>query len=113
MKKQVISSLLLLIGMLSCLGVFLFAFPFWDVVLWLLYIPVLLFVVAGYHHLLLRRRKKVILILAGCMITAGVLSFPLLQKGADVYKRQDVVRFRSHCTGRPYDHQCDQYDPAG
>ena len=82
MKKQVISSLLLLIGMLSCLGVFLFAFPFWDVVLWLLYIPVLLFVVAGYHHLLLRRRKKVILILAGCMITAGVLSFPLLQKGA-------------------------------
>ena len=27
MKKQVISSLLLLIGMLSCLGVFLFAFP--------------------------------------------------------------------------------------
>lgn len=82
MKKQVISSLLLLMGMLSCLGVFLFAFPFWDAVLWLLYIPVLFFVVAGYHHLLLRHRKKVILILAGCMITAGVLSFPLLQKGA-------------------------------
>ena len=47
MKKQVIPALLLLMGMLSSLGVFLFAFPFWDAVLWMLYIPVLLFAVVG------------------------------------------------------------------
>ena len=35
MKKQVIPALLLLMGMLSSLGVFLFAFPFWDAVLWM------------------------------------------------------------------------------
>ena len=32
MKKQVIPALLLLMGMLSSLGVFLFAFPFLDAV---------------------------------------------------------------------------------
>ena len=68
MKKQVIPALLLLMGMLSSLGVFLFAFPFWDAVLWMLYIPVLLFAVVVYNRLLLRRRKKVILILAGGML---------------------------------------------
>lgn len=81
MKKQVIPALLLLMGMLSSLGVFLFAFPFWDAVLWMLYIPVLLFAVVVYNRLLLRRRKKVILILAGGMLLLGVLSFSLLQEG--------------------------------
>ena len=57
MKKQVIPALLLLMGMLSSLGVFLFAFPFWDAVLWMLYIPVLIFAVVVYNRLLLRRRK--------------------------------------------------------
>ena len=42
MKKNIASSLLLLMGMLSCFGVFLFSFPFWDQILWLLYLPVLL-----------------------------------------------------------------------
>ena len=84
MKKQVIPALLLLMGMLSSLGVFLFAFPFWDAVLWMLYIPVLLFAVVVYNRLLLRRRKKVILILAGGMLLLGVLSFSLLQEGAHI-----------------------------
>ena len=85
MKKQVIPALLLLMGMLSSLGVFLFAFPFWDTVLWMLYIPVLLFAVVVYNRLLLRRRKKVILILAGGMLLLGVLSFSLLQEGCLLY----------------------------
>lgn len=84
MKKQVIPALLLLMGMLSSLGVFLFAFPFWDAVLWMLYIPVLIFAVVVYNRLLLRRRKKVILILAGGMLLLGVLSFSLLQEGAHI-----------------------------
>lgn len=84
MKKQVIPALLLLMGMLSSLGVFLFAFPFWDAVLWMLYIPVLIFAVVVYKRLLLRRRKKVILILAGGMLLLGVLSFSLLQEGAHI-----------------------------
>ena len=48
MKKQVIPALLLLMGMLSSLGVFLFAFPFWDAVLWMLYIPCLLYTSSAF-----------------------------------------------------------------
>ena len=58
MKKNIASSLLLLMGMLSCFGVFLFSFPFWDQILWLLYLPVLLLALLVFHQLLLHRKKK-------------------------------------------------------
>ena len=84
MKKQVIPALLLLMGMLSSLGVFLFAFPFWDAVLWMLYIPVLLFAVVVYNRLLLIAEKGDT-DTGRTMLLLGVLSFSLQDAGKKYY----------------------------
>ncbi len=84
MKKNIASSLLLLMGMLSCFGVFLFSFPFWDQILWLLYLPVLLLALLVFYQLLLHRKRKSILLLSGLLALAGVFSFPVLLEGGHI-----------------------------
>lgn len=105
MKKHVESGLLILLGMLSSLGVFLFAFPFWDTILWLLYIPVLLLAVLLYNRLFVLRKRNIILLLAAALAAAGVLSFPVLREGAHIAYNviTDVYHDFSGYVFYPYD----------
>ncbi|MFR6488531.1 MAG: hypothetical protein ACLUQK_13660 [Clostridium sp.] len=105
MKKNIASSLLLLMGMLSCFGVFLFSFPFWDQILWLLYLPVLLLALLVFHQLLLHRKKKSILLLSGLLALAGVFSFPVLLEGGHIAYNviTDVYHTYSGYVFYPYD----------
>ena len=105
MKKNIASSLLLLMGMLSCFGVFLFSFPFWDQILWLLYLPVLLLALLVFYQLLQHRKRKSILLLSGLLALAGVFSFPVLLEGGHIAYNviTDVYHTYSGYVFYPYD----------
>lgn len=92
-------------GMLSCFGVFLFSFPFWDQILWLLYLPVLLLALLVFYQLLLHRKRKSILLLSGLLALAGVFSFPVLLEGGHIAYNviTDVYHTYSGYVFYPYD----------